>query len=171
MKKRLIFIVAAIIVFSMICMTACGSSESGASSESGEPSVSEESDEAVEEEDPVDPIDAGSAFDASDRSEKGMTIVAENAEAGQVFLDGPIEVGEEERVAVTADLWEGFIRVGLIPVEEGQSPDPDAESIIEYNVCEDDDQSAFMDPGLYMVRATVEEYANGTVQIEVLPIE
>ena len=141
MRKRLIFIVVAVVAFSMMFMTSCGKSE----------------------------------FGASDSSEKGMTITAQKASSGDFFLTGSLVVGEQERVAVTGNLESGSVRIELIAAPEEQSidevPELDGEAAIEFNVSADDIQFVYMDPGSYMVRATVTEKATGTVQIDVQPIE
>lgn len=141
MRKRTLFVVAVIALITVLAMSSCS---------------------------------GGSRLGVSENTEKMMTIEANNAAKDDFLMTGSLVLGEKEKVAMTAELEKGGIRIELYAEPEEQSidevPDYDSmEPIIMFNASGNSSQSGELNPGEYMVKATVTEKASGTVQIDVLP--
>ena len=90
---------------------------------------------------------------------------------------GSLEVEEGEEISITGELDKGAVTVEIVaaPAEEHKEDEPDlnAEAILTANLDSSsegtDTISGTMDAGSYMVRATCEEKATGTIMVEVKP--
>ena len=110
---------------------------------------------------------------ADGNTEKTMIVQAMNADQGDYFVTGTLEVGEKEQIVVSAELEKGTItfefisNAGMDDIEE--VPDiENLEAAYSTEVSGQDSVNVEIDPGSYLVRATVAEKASGAVQIEVL---
>lgn len=114
-----------------------------------------------------------SEFGVIDNTPKKMVISAENADKGDKFMSGGLEVEEGEQVTVTSELTKGEVRVELFAQPEEQSieevPELEGDPILMANLKPGESAFAEMQAGDYIVRATCLEKATGTVQIEVKP--
>ena len=139
MKKIVNIMLAAILAMSMLAMSGCSKSE----------------------------------FGVTDNTEKAMTIEAKKASADSMFMVGTLAADEGEQIVVTSNLEKGKIRIEIIPAAEDQSieelPDMDGEAAFEGEIVPGGGISGTVDPGEYMLKATVLEKADGTVQIDVVP--
>jgi major membrane immunogen (membrane-anchored lipoprotein) len=141
MKKRRFLAVGLIFVLAAILMTACGKSE----------------------------------FGVTENTEKKMKIVCENPEKDAFFMVGTLEVEDGEEVSITGDMSKGLVKVEIVGAPEGEhledEPNLEAEAILTANIdgsLEGDQTIAgTMNAGNYMVRATCEEKATGTILVEV----
>ena len=116
-----------------------------------------------------------SEFGVTENTGRLITIEAQNADEGDFFLTGSLEVGDGEQIAVKADLSKGAVKVEIVQTPENQSidklPDLDDEPIITANVSGTDAASGTVPAGWYMVKATCLEKASGTVRVEVEPAD
>lgn len=140
MKKTVYVVLTAILLMSMLAMTACSKS----------------------------------VFGVTDNTEKAMTIEAKKAAVDSMFMVGTLEVDEGEQVVVTSNLEKGRVKIEIIyqgdeSIEE--LPDMDGEATLAGEVVPGSGISGTMEPGEYMLKATVLEKADGTVQIDVKPAE
>lgn len=143
MKKIRIIMTGTIFILTALLMTACGKSEFGVTENTG----------------------------------KQMKIVAENADKEAFFMVGSLEVEEGEEISITGELDKGAVTVEIVAAsaEEHKEDEPDlnAEAILTANLDSSsegtDTISGTMDAGSYMVRATCEEKATGTIMVEVKP--
>ena len=139
MKKIIYIVLAAVLAMSMLAMSSCAKQE----------------------------------FGVTDNTEKAMTITAKNAEKDTMFMVGSLEVEEGEQVSISSDLESGSVKVEIIPGADDQSidelPDMDGEAVITAEVGPGAGSSGTLDPGSYMLRATVVEKATGTIQVDVTP--
>ena len=114
-----------------------------------------------------------SVFGLTENTEKRMTLEAGNADRGDFFMVGSLEVEEGEQIVITSDLKKGEVRVELIRADAEQSidklPETDGEPTVTANLKNSDGASATAAAGSYLLRATCLEKASGTVLIEVKP--
>ena len=111
-----------------------------------------------------------SEFGVTENTGKQMKIVAENADKEAFFMVG---------ISITGELEKGSVTVEIVaaPAEEHKEDEPDlnAEAILTANLDSSsegtDTISGTMDAGSYMVRATCEEKATGTIMVEVKPAQ
>jgi hypothetical protein len=116
-----------------------------------------------------------SEFGVTENTGKQMKIVAENADKEAFFMVGSLEVEEGEEISITGELDKGAVTVEIVaaPAEEHKEDEQDlnAEAILTANLDSSsegtDTISGTMDAGSYMVRATCEEKATGTIMVEV----
>ena len=115
-----------------------------------------------------------SEFGLSENTEKKMTITAENADKGALFMVGSLEVTDGEQIAITSNLTKGSVRVEIIGTPEEQSidqiPDMNAEATLTADLKSTDSVSGTVAAGTYMLKATCLKKATGTVLVEVSPV-
>lgn len=115
-----------------------------------------------------------SEFGLSENTEKKMTITAENADKGALFMVGSLEVTDGEQIAITSNLTKGSVRVEIIGTPEEQSidqiSDMNAEATLTADLKSTDSVSGTVAAGTYMLKATCLEKATGTVLVEVSPV-
>ena len=113
-----------------------------------------------------------SRFALSENSEKRMTIIAKNAEKNSFFVVGSLTVEEGEKVALSAELTKGGVRVELIGMPAGQSigqlPEID-DARLSVDLTGTDASSGTVPAGSYLLRAICLDKASGSIRIEVLP--
>ena len=143
MKKKLLA-VCVVVLMAMFAMASCSQSEFG-----------------------------GMASDSG----KEINLNAKNADEDSAVMPGGIEVGEDEQITIDSQLEEGKMTIEFFSVEEGAE---DVEEMIEEEglkatytayINGTESQAVSFGGGYYMVRATVTEKANGTVDILVKGIE
>jgi len=115
-----------------------------------------------------------SSFGTSENTEKAITIEAKKADKDDFISTGTLVVGEGEQITVTSGLEKGTVDIELIAVPSDQSidelPDIDSDPVLTASVSKGDTVSGNVDPGDYMVKATVKKKATGTVDITVDPV-
>ena len=112
-----------------------------------------------------------SRFALSENSEKRMTIIAKNAEKNSFFVVGSLTVEEGEKVALSAELTKGGVRVELIGMPAGQRigqlPEID-DARLSVDLTGTDASSGTVPAGSYLLRAICLDKASGSIRIEVL---
>ena len=113
----------------------------------------------------------GSEFGCTDNDEKHMTITAKNAGAGDYFMSGTLEVGEDEQIVIDPSLDKGSVTIEFVESEgasnEEELPDTDTEAKYTAYLTGTNSQAASFGAGSFMVKATVTEKATGTIEINV----
>ena len=116
-----------------------------------------------------------SEFGVTENTGKHMTITAVNADKGDFFIIGSLEVADGEEITAAADLTKGSIRVEIFKWADEQNADKlptadkDAETIITANLRSTESVSGSVQPGHYSIKAVCLEKATGTVRIEAKP--
>lgn len=114
----------------------------------------------------------GPTLTMNGESEKSMTVEAKKAASGDFAMVGTLEVDDGEQVTLTADLEKGEICIELYgtPAEQSAEEVPDMEEgepVMVFYASGTDSMSGTLEKGSYMVKATVNKKATGTVQIDV----
>lgn len=114
----------------------------------------------------------GSSFGMVTNDEKSMSVTAEKSGDGDSATSGSIVVGEEEQITIDSNLDSGSIQLDFISNEgfDDMEEVPDLENAeVKYTttVSEVESQAVSFGAGSYLVRATVVDNANGTVEIKV----
>lgn len=113
----------------------------------------------------------GTGLVMNSTSEKSMTVEADRAAAGDYAMVGSLEVAEGEQVTISSNLEKGEIQIELYGTAAEQSaeevPEMEGEAAMMFKAAATDSQSGTLAEGSYMVKATVNEKATGTVQIDV----
>ena len=104
-----------------------------------------------------------SEFTMTENTEKKMVISAKNADKGDFFMVGTLEADEGEQIVITSGLTKGEVKVEII----GDQPILTANLHGEQGTSES--ISGTVPAGSYMMKATCEAKASGTVTIEVKP--
>lgn len=116
-----------------------------------------------------------SEFGVTDNTEKAMTIEAKKASVDSMFMVGSLKVDEGEQITVASNLENGRVNIEIIPAAVDQSadelPDMDAEATLTGEIVPGGGMSGTVEPGDYMVKATVLEKADGTIRIDVTAAE
>ena len=107
---------------------------------------------------------------------KLIVIEAKRASEGNFLVTGTLEVADGEKIAITSRLKKGEIKIEILSLDglDDSSTVPDlngAGVIMIGNMVPGNAMSGTMEPGDYMLRATVTEKATGTINIEVLPAD
>ena len=108
-------------------------------------------------------------------SDKSMTSNAVNADTGDYFVTGTLEVEEGEEIAIDTKLEKGEITVEFLgSVGESNAeelPDMDGEATYTAYLSGTDSQAVSFGAGSFMIKPTVTDKATGTVTITVRPAE
>lgn len=137
MKKGAIFLITVFLMITLSVLSACGKSE----------------------------------FECTDNTEKTMTITAKNADKDDFFMTGSLVVSDGEKLVIHSELEKGGVILGFISSvgmdDIDKIPDVNADPQITSNVSGTETLEYEISPGEYLLKATVEEKATGTVRIEV----
>ena len=113
---------------------------------------------------------SSSSFGVVTSDDKTMTITAENSDEGDSAVSGSLVVGADEQVTIDSNLDKGGIQLDFISSEGFDDPEevPDienADAVYTAYVSEVESQAVQFGAGTYVVRVTVTDKANGTVEV------
>lgn len=114
-----------------------------------------------------------SEFGVTEYTGKRMTITAVNAAQDSFFMTGSLAVAEGEQVVISSQLTKGKVLVELVEVPEEQGidslPQINGMPVLTANVGPAEEASGTVPAGSYLLKATCNEKANGSVLVEVTP--
>lgn len=120
-----------------------------------------------------------SEFGVTGNTNKQMTITAKNAGKDAFFSVGSLEVADGEQIVMTSNLENGSVKVEIFKVPDNQSidklPEMGGDPVMTANFDGADKESKMekisggVAAGIYAVKATCLEKADGTILVEVQP--